>query len=61
MARLLGARPPAVERLAEVPGLGVDSAQQVIADVGPTAATFPSGKPLSSWVGACLATRRAAA
>jgi len=31
----------------------VDSAQQIIAEVGPTAATFPSQKCLSSWVGAC--------
>jgi len=30
----------------------VDSAQQIIAEVGPTAATFPSEKQLSSWVGA---------
>jgi transposase len=36
-----------------VPGLGADSAQQIIAEVGPTAATFPSQKCLSSWVGAC--------
>jgi hypothetical protein len=36
-----------------VPGLGVDSAQQIIAEVGSTAATFPSEKCLSSWVGAC--------
>jgi transposase len=43
----------AVQRLAEVPGLDVDSAQQIIADVGPTAATFPSAKGLSSCVGAC--------
>jgi transposase len=39
--------------LAEVPGLGVDSATQIIAEVGATAATFPSDKQLSSWVGAC--------
>jgi transposase len=38
----------AVERLAEVPGLGVDRAQQIIAEVGATAATFPSEKCLSS-------------
>src|SRR5213594_4278336 len=43
----------AVMRLAEVPGLGVDSAQQIIAEVGPTAAVFPSAKQLSSWMGAC--------
>jgi len=42
-----------VQRLAEVPGLGVDSAQQIIAQVGATAATFPSERHLSSWVGVC--------
>ncbi len=53
MANLLRRQEDAVERLAEVPGLGVDSAQQIIAEVGATAATFPSAKQLSSWVGAC--------
>jgi transposase len=53
MASLLSQNQDAVQRLAEVPGLGVDSAQQIIAEVGLTAATFPSEKQLSSWVGAC--------
>ena len=53
MANLLGQHQDAVQRLAEVPGLGVDSAQQIIAEVGANAATFPSAKQLSSWVGAC--------
>src|SRR3981189_1079549 len=53
MAMLLNRHQDAVTRLAEAPGLGVDSAQQIIAEVGPTAATFPSAKCLSSWVGAC--------
>ena len=53
MAILLSPHQDAVQRLAEVPGLGVDSAQQIIAEVGPRAETFPSGKCLSSWVGAC--------
>ena len=53
LATLLHPHQDAVQRLAEVPGLGVDSAQQIIAEVGPTAATFPSGGQLSSWVGAC--------
>src|ERR1700688_3884263 len=53
LATLLHPHQDAVQRLAEVPGLGVDSAQQIIAEVGPTAATFPSGEHLSSWVGAC--------
>ena len=42
-----------VKRLSEVPGLGVDSAQQIIAEVGAMAATFPRDKNLVSWVGAC--------
>jgi transposase len=53
IASLLRQHQGAVERLAEMPGLGVDSAQQIIAEVGPTVATFPSGKHLSSWAGAC--------
>jgi transposase len=53
MANLLSEHQDAVQRLAEVPGLGVDSAQQIIAEVGAKAATFPSAKQLSSWVGAC--------
>jgi len=53
MADLLAEHHEAVRRLAEVPGLGVDSAQQIIAEVGATAATFPSPKHLASWMGAC--------
>ena len=53
MASLLSAHQDVVQRLAEVPGLGVDSAQQIIAEVGPAAAAFPSAKQLASWVGVC--------
>jgi transposase len=53
MAELLCPYQDQVQRLAEVPGLGVDSAQQILAEVGPTAATFPSAGQLASWVGAC--------
>ena len=42
-----------VHRVAEVPGFGVDSALQMIAEVGPEAAAFRSAKALSSWVGVC--------
>src|SRR5437879_4264434 len=53
LATLLHPHQDAVQRLAEMPGLGVDSAQQIIAEVGSTAAVFPSAKQLSSCVGAC--------
>jgi transposase len=53
MAGLISQHQDAVQRLTEIPGLGVDAAQQIVAEVGPTAATFPSAKSLSSWVGVC--------
>ena len=53
LAALLRAHQDAVQRLAAVPGRGVDSAQQIIAEVGPTATTFATAKRLASWVGAC--------
>lgn len=52
-AKLLSDRNDVVARLAEVPGLGVDSAQQLIAEVGPEAKTFDSPEKLASWVGVC--------
>jgi transposase len=42
-----------VQRVAEVPGFGPDSAMQMIAEVGPQAASFLTAKKLSSWVGVC--------
>jgi transposase len=53
IASLLREHQDAVQRLGEVPGLGVDSAQQIIAEVGAKAATFAAAKNLVSWVGAC--------
>jgi transposase len=43
----------AVRRLAQVPGFGVNSAQQVIAEVGVQASTFATAAHLASWVGTC--------
>jgi transposase len=53
IAKALHAHQQAVLRLAAVPGFGLDSSQQVIAEVGPTAATFPAAPQLASWVGVC--------
>ena len=53
IASLLHDHQDAVQRLAEVPGLGIDSAHQIIAEVGAKAETFESAKKLASWVGAC--------
>ena len=42
-----------VRRIAAVPGFGVDSAMQMIAEVGVDAANFDTAKNLASWVGVC--------
>jgi hypothetical protein len=61
IAQAMKSHQDAVIRLAEVPGFGVDSAQQVIAEVGPTAATFASAAEFSSWVGTCPGKEESAA
>jgi len=53
IAQAMKSHQDAVIRLAEVPGLGVDSAQQIIAEVGAQASTFSSAGELTSWVGTC--------
>ena len=53
IAQAMKSHQDVVIRLAEVPGLGVDSAQQIIAEIGAEASTFPSAGELTSWVGTC--------
>jgi transposase len=43
----------AVVRVAEIPGFGVDSAQQLIAEIGADAEAFPSAGQFVSWAGVC--------
>jgi transposase len=50
-AQALKQHEDAVTRLAGVPGFGVDSAQQTIAEVGVDARAFPSAAQFASWVG----------
>lgn len=53
LAQAMKAHQEAVLRLAQVPGFGIDSAQQVIAEVGVTASSFASAAEFTSWVGTC--------
>lgn len=52
-AKALKSHEAAVLRVAQIPGFGPDSAQQIIAEMGVDAATFPSAGEFSSWVGLC--------
>jgi transposase len=50
----------AVVRLIEVPGIGAEAAQEILAEVGPAAAAFPSGAQLASWIGVCPGSSQSA-
>jgi len=43
----------AIERLCEIPGISVRTAQQIIAEIGPRAEAFASAGKLASWVAVC--------
>ncbi len=53
LGELMQAHQPTVKRLVESPGINVVAAQQLIAEIGPQAAAFPSPGQLASWTGAC--------
>ena len=42
-----------IERLIEVPGIGPEAAQEILAELGPVAAAFESSSNLASWIGVC--------
>lgn len=50
----------AVMRVAEVPGFGPDSAQQIIAEMGVDAGTFASAGEFASWAGICPGSEESA-
>ena len=53
LSQALRVHQEAVQRLSEIPGLGPEAAQQMIAEVGPQAKAFASAAQLASWIGVC--------
>lgn len=50
----------AVLRIAEMPGFGVDSAQQILAEIGVDASAFPTAAQFCSWAGTCPGSQESA-
>jgi transposase len=50
----------AVTRLIEIPGIGAEAAQEILAEIGPEAAAFPSAPQLASWIGVCPGSNESA-
>jgi transposase len=53
LAQALAAHQETVERLCEIPGISVRTAQYLIAETGPGAESFESPGKLASWVAIC--------
>jgi transposase len=49
-----------ITRLIEIPGIGAEAAQEIIAEIGPAAASFPSAPQLASWIGVCPGSNESA-
>jgi len=47
-------------RLSKVPGVDVYAAQELLAEIGPTAAAFPTAEQFASWVGVCPGSQESA-
>jgi len=60
VARELAKHEEAVIRVAAIPGFGVDSAQQIIAEVGADAEAFPTAGQFCSWAGVCPGSNESA-
>ncbi|MCL4218695.1 MAG: transposase, partial [Candidatus Hydrogenedentes bacterium] len=50
----------AITRLIEIPGIGAEAAQEILAEIGPDAAAFPSAEQLASWIGVCPGSNESA-
>jgi len=50
----------AVTRLVEIPGIGAQAAQEILSEIGPEAAAFPSAPQLASWIGVCPGSNESA-
>jgi transposase len=50
--------PPAVARLAEIPGVSPDLARAIIAEIGLDMSRFPTAAHLVSWAGLCPSARQ---
>lgn len=50
----------AVTRLIEIPGIGAEAAQEILAEIGPEAVAFPSAPQLASWIGVCPGSNESA-
>jgi len=47
-------------RLTKIPGIDLYAAQELLAEIGPTASAFPSASHFASWIGVCPGSQESA-
>ena len=52
---------PALARLCKIPGVDLYGAQELLAEIGPKASTFPTADQFAQWVGLCPGSKESAA
>jgi len=50
----------ALHRLTKIPGVDLYAAEELVAEIGPKAAAFPSAEQFASWVGVCPGSQESA-
>lgn len=50
----------ALHRLSGIPGVDLYAAEELLAEIGPEAAAFPSAEQLASWIGICPGSKESA-
>jgi transposase len=50
----------ALHRLSKIPGVDLYAGQELLAEIGPKAAAFPSAEQFASWVGVCPGSQESA-
>jgi transposase len=50
----------ALHRLSKIPGVDLYAAQELLSEIGPRAAAFPSAEQFTSWVGVCPGSQESA-
>ena len=59
-AELMGKYQNTITRLVAIPGIGAEAAQEILSEIGPEAAAFPSSEQLASWIGVCPGSQESA-
>jgi len=60
VAKAMSAHVPALVRLCKIPGVEMCAAQELLAEIGPKAATFQTAANFAGWVGLCPGSKESA-